>query len=73
MVEFEHNEELEGKGQWRYSSRNALITCPLCGNFGGLRKNHTIDADGRVYPSLVCPWAPCKFHDDGILKDWKPR
>lgn len=33
---------------------------------------HTIDADGTVHPSLVCPVEGCGWHVWGQLQDWVP-
>jgi hypothetical protein len=71
MHVFKHNPELEAKGEWRRSSDKAITSCPLCGHFGGLGR-HEIDEAGKVTPSLVCPWAPCTFHDWGVLEGWTP-
>ena len=62
------------KGEWRgaredRSPRSALVCCPGCGKIGSLTK-HTIDPDGRVFPSLVCPFG-CGFHEFVKLDDWK--
>jgi len=72
MTVFDHDEDLSKPGQWRHSSEKAIISCPVCGHFGGLG-NHTIAADGTVTPSLVCPWAPCTYHDMGRLEGWSER
>lgn len=69
MYLFKHDNELSEYGAWRRSSDKAIISCPLCGHFGGLHK-HSIDSDGKVNPSIVCPWAPCTFHDYGALEGW---
>jgi hypothetical protein len=62
------------KGEWRGARirkhRSALVCCPNCGKIGSLTK-HTIDPDGRVFPSLVCPFGNCDFHEFVKLADWK--
>ena len=63
------------KGEWRGgqktgSERTALVCCPGCGRISTLSK-HTIDPDGTVTPSLVCPFPHCDFHDMVKLADWK--
>ena len=40
----------------------AVAYCPRCGKKGYL-DHHEIAADGVVSPSLICPHAPCEFHD----------
>lgn len=52
--------------------RSALIRCPGCGNYFSLA-NHTIHPDGRVDPSILCPWDDCQpepWHVFGILEGW---
>jgi hypothetical protein len=72
MYAFKRDDELSEKGTWRPSSDKAIIACASCGNFGGLGK-HEISPEGRITPSIVCPWSPCTFHDYGILEGWRPR
>lgn len=50
-------------------SRTALVACPLCGNVSSL-SDHTIDNEGVVTPSLICPYPGCSFHEHVILQDW---
>ena len=49
----------------------ALYTCP--NGHGGLIDEHTIHADGRVEPSVVCTEDGCDFHDYIRLVGWEPR
>lgn len=72
MYIFKRDDELSEKGTWRPSSGKAISSCPGCGYLGGLHK-HDIAPDGTVTPSMVCPWAPCTFHDMGRLEGWRPR
>ncbi len=63
------------KGEWRGacrrgSPRTALVCCPGCGKIASL-SGHSIDPDGKVYPSLVCPFDKCSFHEFVKLADWK--
>ena len=58
------------KGEWRDTDKGALVCCPGCGKIGSLAE-HTIDPDGTVTPSLVCPFAHCDFHDMAKLADWQ--
>lgn len=63
------------QGEWRggqkaRSQRTALACCPGCGKLLSLGR-HTIDADGTVTPSLVCPFRGCDFHEFVMLADWK--
>lgn len=36
----------------------------------GIITNHTIEKDGAVYPSVVCPEKGCDFHEFIILEGW---
>lgn len=47
-----------------------IVCCPSCGRLLTLGRNHTVQGNGKVTPSLVCPHKPCMFHDFVILKDW---
>lgn len=61
------------KGEWRGASDfrgGALVSCPSCGKISSLA-DHTIDPDGSVYPSLVCPFAICDFQEFVKLADWR--
>jgi hypothetical protein len=70
MIEFQRDDELASPGRWQLmADGSATITCPKCGSFGSLA-GHSIAADGKVTPSLVCPWPPCTFHDWGRLNGW---
>jgi hypothetical protein len=59
------------KGGILDGKRTANVSCPKCGQIASLSQ-HTIEADGTVKPSLVCPYDGCSFHDHVKLKDWKP-
>lgn len=49
----------------------AVTYCPKCGLEAYL-DDHSIDTDGIVTPSVICPHAPCTFHDDVRLENWEP-
>jgi hypothetical protein len=34
------------------------------------KRVHTVADDGTVSPSLVCPFAPCTFHEFVKLEGW---
>lgn len=61
------------------SKKSAIFYCLNCGNGMDLR-NHTIDSEGNVVPSVVeplnpspakCPTLGCStFHDYLKLEDW---
>lgn len=63
------------KAEWRRGSKadgtkSATISCPGCGKIASLG-DHTIMAEGDVFPSLVCPF-DCGFHQFVKLEGWKP-
>lgn len=48
----------------------AILCCPGCKRLMTIGRNHQVDASGRVSPSLVCPFAPCSFHEFVVLDAW---
>lgn len=46
----------------------AWVHCPRCDRRSAL--DHDIGADGKVSPSLVCPYDDCDFHDYVTLEGW---
>ncbi len=60
------------QGTWHRDLRTGVVSlsCPACGKLGSL-KDHTIRADGSVYPSVVCPHETCGFHAYLTLRGWK--
>jgi hypothetical protein len=65
-------------GSWKelYSCgrKHAIIRCQKCGGFATL-SDHTIYPDGRVDPSVLCPWPECQpdpWHVFVILEGWTP-
>lgn len=46
----------------------AEFACP--NGHGIILKGHSIDADGTVHPSVVCPVPACDFHDFVRLSRW---
>ena len=50
----------------------AVVRCPTCGKLSTVGINHTVNADGRVRPSYVCPFPPCSFHVMARLVGWRP-
>jgi hypothetical protein len=62
------------KGTWHGGKktdgvRTALVACPDCGKTGSLA-GHKIANDGRVIPSLKCPYPGCEFHSYVVLVSW---
>jgi len=54
---------------------HVFICCPVCKTTSRIskkkgKKGHTVDSEGKVHPSLVCPFE-CIFHDYGQLEGWK--
>lgn len=35
--------------------------------------DHDIAPDGRVSPSVVCPFEGCDFHDHVVLEGWSGK
>jgi len=74
MATLKYDPELASKGTWKGAKwgprRTAIVSCPGCGQSTSISQ-HTIDADGKVTPSLVCPFG-CGFHDFVTLENWKP-
>jgi hypothetical protein len=68
------HEGLQLKGTWRPGRRASIVfpvvRCPDCGGLLSLDKNHTIASDGRVAPSIGCPW--CGWHVYGTILSWLP-
>ena len=57
----------------------ASLQCPECKQWATLggeiqdhidAGGHTMDADGNVSPSIVCPWKPCEWHQMVTLVGW---
>ncbi len=77
LIESTRRDGVMRKGEWRdvpaclgVPNATALVCCPGCAKILSLGK-HTIDPDGTVTPSLVCPFKSCDFHDYVKLADWK--
>lgn len=75
LIESTRRDGVMSKGEWHrerrpiFGKHNALVCCPGCGKLVSLT-DHTIDPDGTVTPSLVCPFK-CAFHEYVKLADWK--
>lgn len=52
-------------------SKTAIVVCPLCTTRLQLQ-THTIDYQGKVFPSVVCSNEHCSFHDFIQLQNWYP-
>lgn len=77
-------ELIEGRlpGQWQrvvidefgaHPRWGAIITCPKCARKLYVR-DHTIDAEGRITPSVGHPveYPACEWHTSPILLGWNP-
>ena len=78
MITLKQGEPWYAKGVWKGAKmieddgtvkRTANVSCPECGITASLSR-HTIAADGKVTPSLVCPYGGCSFHDHVVLEGW---
>lgn len=57
----------------------AFVRCPQCLRLSSIgKRHHTVDADGTVKPSLVCPFTAdkgfdpaCTHHVYARLDDWQ--
>jgi hypothetical protein len=47
----------------------AEVTCSH--GHGIALRDHTIEADGRVVPSIVCRTPGCDFHENVLLEGWR--
>lgn len=47
----------------------ARVSCAKCGEMATLWE-HSIDAQGKVTPSVVCPEKSCDWHVDVTLEGW---
>lgn len=72
MLTIPHDDDLKPgtwKGGWMQGHKpNALVCCPN-GHIASLT-DHEIKADGTVWPSLVCPYDGCGFHEFVRLEGW---
>lgn len=58
-----------GRGKKEDGSITALVKCPGCDRHASLSQ-HEIRHDGGVFPSLVCPYDVCEFHEFVMLEGW---
>ena len=83
LIEATRRDGILVKGEWRKlthrgngSTVNSIaVCCPGCGHIVTISlragSGHTIDPDGTVMPSLVCPFDTCDFHEFVKLADWR--
>lgn len=61
-------------GHWKpthISTRTRFKAQMTCSEGHGLvLKNHTIDDEGKVSPSVVCKTSSCSFHEFVLLDGW---
>ena len=66
-----------GPGEWKpwvwlRDRPTVVVGCPECSRVMTIGLSvHTIMPDGRLSPSLVCPFSPCAFHVMAMLEGWK--
>lgn len=74
LVPYHPGRKVDRDGLWWFDytdelgARIAIMhgTCPHAFTL----KNHRVAADGVVSPSVVCPYAPCGFHEFVMLVGW---
>lgn len=72
MIAIHKSKGKREKGTYTFTNKGITLTCPSCGKASRLDpKIHTVDDNGRVLPSLQCPYDLCIFHDFVTLLDWK--
>ena len=62
---------------WFHPDRDGMSSLSICelrcanGHIGNLSpQHHTVDSDGVVKPSIVCPREGCTHHVWGVLDGW---
>lgn len=50
-----------------------IVCCPECTKLMTIGRNHEVDPEGIVTPSLVCPYPGCSFHQSVRLEDWDQK
>jgi hypothetical protein len=76
MLIFEKNPTSEDvPNTWRRLIDGKNISASIFCSKGhyGVVTDHTINDDGIVNPSVVCPEEGCTFHDMIKLKDWNEK
>lgn len=59
--------EYISKKNWKKFGSSVIVTCPQCKKKAAL--DHTIEEDGDVNPSLICPF--CGYHKFIKLEGWE--
>lgn len=76
MHRIEKGNVADVKGVWQETQTaeklTILMSCPDCGRTLSLT-NYEILSDGRLLPSVVCPYTDCTFHKYCQLIDWPPN
>lgn len=76
MIQIEESSTLHpGPLHWGVAKLDGQLTARVSCSNGhvGILTDHTIDYDGKVNPSLVCPEDGCGFHEFVQLNGWKPE
>lgn len=76
MLEIPFGDPENESGVWKGGKRGdgqrtAILSCPMCRQPAPL-SDHTIEPDGMVSPSVVCPFQGCSFHEHLKLIGWIP-
>lgn len=74
---YEGLKKLPRPGCWNQRRDRVDFCCPVCNLYSHLGR-HSIDAEGRVMPSVICPHnrpdgTPCTFHETIRLHGWHER
>lgn len=59
-----------GAAGWYLWRGRARLVCGGCGRDAGDLRDHSIDEDGTVNASILCPDAGCGWHVWGRLQGW---
>ena len=66
-TEIKNGNVITHDGKWQKAGESAYLSCPKCGLVGWLQGTHSIDAAGKVDPSVVCG---CGWHKFVTLLGW---
>lgn len=70
-VSLQYDEDLKPGTWWGKHLDKPLVSCPTCGGtLLGPPAPHTVEPNGNVNASVVCPHDDCDFHEYVRLDDW---
>lgn len=59
-------------GTWiRVNADIVSLKCGGCGRPTHLGTLHKVDTNGKVTPSIVCPYSGCDWHVWGTMEGWE--